>query len=55
MFKPDIQIKRKPACEVCGKEESGWILLAGKLVCGECMMKYENKKNMMILEAVKNG
>jgi len=34
--------KKRPDCSVCGKKESGFVLMAGnKLVCRECFLAYE--------------
>ena len=53
MFKPDTQIKELPKCAMSFCENKAWILIAGKFICADCVMKYENRKNAMILETIR--
>ena len=53
MFKPDTQIKELPKCAMSFCENKAWILIAGKFICADCVMKYENRKNAMIFETIR--
>jgi len=54
-FRQDSTIMQRPNCAACDGAGAGWILLAGQLVCGDCAIKWDKKKNAMIFEAIKDG
>jgi len=40
------QENKRPDCELCGAKEAGWIIYAGKIMCGNCrkvILDAENK------------
>lgn len=52
MLKQDEQVWKKPKCKSTLCDNDGFVLFGGAIYCGECVMKFEKKKNSFIQEMI---
>jgi len=54
-FNVDKTVWKRPKCAVEGCENEGWIMVGGRLICGECAAKWNKAQTKMIFEQVKEA
>ena len=47
-------LREKPKCANPECSNKGFGMIGGKLYCGDCMIKFENRKNIIIQEMIKD-
>ena len=55
-IKSGLRLKKRPDCEGCGAKESALMVVVGKMLCGDCVLKIqEAQKRSMLKILEENG